>query len=360
MIKVSIIIPLYHGNQFIRYLIDLAMDNYNNLDGNTSVEVIIVNDSPDERVDVNWKLPFDIKLINNKGNEGIHQSRVNGLMASSGDFVTFWDQDDEWSDNFLKSQLEHIGDADVVLADAIYGNGIDLFKEDSVIEHILSPTWYIGNLLEIISPGQALIKRSSIPVEWTQHIMHTNYCDDAFLWVLMKDRHRKFAINPECLYTHTETGNNTSLNRKNNIVSLKELYDIVSANHLLSDENTSALHECIINRIKNNEEYIEVDNILSDKEKLRKILENFNRISVYGYGVNGEKLVSVMNDIGIHCSHIYDRGAASEEYNIEKLENSDDDSDLIIVSVINGRDDIIHWVKDNTNGEVISIFDIKR
>ena len=52
-------------------------------------EWLIVNDSPEESVDVDIlsKLTFDYKVINHKVNLGIHQARVDGLYASNGDII---------------------------------------------------------------------------------------------------------------------------------------------------------------------------------------------------------------------------------------------------------------------------------
>ena len=355
MTDISVIVPLYHGRKYVPSLLQMAEINYRILDGKASMEMIFVNDSPEETFSVEQIYPFPVRVIENNKNQGIHQSRVNGLVSSKGNFVTFWDQDDIWSPDFLRSQYDHIGSADVIIADAVYGNGVRLFKDEAVIPHLLDPLWYIQNLIEIISPGQTLIRRDSIPSSWTRFIMKTNYCDDAYLWVLMKDQNRKFEVNRACLYTHTETGCNTSLDRNRNVAALQELYDLVSSNHLISDGNMPGFKDCIEKRIANNKEYIEVEKILSDAEHLLSVLSEYDKISVYGYGVNGMKTVKAIEGLGRNIRHIYDRDAVSTEYLIERLDERQDDSDLIIVTVLNGREKIIPWVKKHASGRVVSI-----
>lgn len=358
MPDISIIVPIYHGRNYISSLLQMAEDNYSRLNGEASVEMIFVNDSPEETICIERKLPFPVRVVDNKKNQGIHQSRVNGLACAEGSFVTFWDQDDTWRPDFLHSQYKHIGNADVIIGDAVYGNGVRLFKDEAVIPHLLDPVWYIQNLIEIISPGQTLIRRGSIPSSWIRFIMKTNYCDDAYLWVLMKDQHKTFAINRDCLYTHTETGNNTSLDRNRNIAALQELYDIVCSNHLISGANMAGFKDCIEKRIINNREYIEVENVLSDAAYLTSALKDYEKISIYGYGVNGMKAVKAIHGLGKHISHIYDRDAVSGEYRIERLGDRQDDSDLVIVTVLNDRKKIISWVKRHTSGRVIGILEL--
>lgn len=362
MKKISIIIPLYHGKEYIKYLLYIASQNYYYIRSIASLEVILVNDSPEEHIDITEQYPFSIKIHENDKNSGIHQSRVNGLLESTGDYITFWDQDDRWSPYFLLSQMDKIDDADVIFCDAIHGHGLHLFNGDSDIEHIIDSRWYISHLMGIISPGQSLIRRSSIPDEWMRYIMHTNYCDDAYLWILMKDRRRKFTVNKECLYVHVEDEHNTSKNWKNNIISLTELNDIVINNDLLSHDNMVLFEKCITDRIKNNSECIHVEEILNfiydNPLPLKTYLKKYNRISIYGFGNMGILLVELFEQIGVNYSHIYDRQAVSDRWNVERLNNGDD-SDLMIVSILIGRENIISWIESVSKAEVISIMDLE-
>ena len=111
---VSIIIPIYKGNGYIESLLNKIEKNYQG--SQKEIEVIFVNDYPDEEIIVGSQHDFPIRIINNEMNQGIHQTRINGLKKAVGKYILFLDQDDEISDFFIKSQLEHIGDADLCIA----------------------------------------------------------------------------------------------------------------------------------------------------------------------------------------------------------------------------------------------------
>lgn len=114
---VSVIIPIYKGNGYIESLLNKIEKNYQ--ESQKEIEVIFVNDYPDEEIIVGSQHDFPIRIINNEMNQGIHQTRVNGLNKATGKYILFLDQDDEIADHCLKSQLAHIGNADVCIANGI-------------------------------------------------------------------------------------------------------------------------------------------------------------------------------------------------------------------------------------------------
>lgn len=326
--------------------------------------MIFVNDSPYDSVVLENHYPFDVEIITNSSNYGIHQSRINGLRASHGDYISFCDQDDKWSPYFLKSQLEHIGNADAIFCDALYRNGIHCFDSEQAIDRVTSNDWYMRHLTGIISPGQAVIRRSSIPEEWTKYVIHTNYCDDAFLWLLMKEHKCSFAVNRECLYTHVEDGNNTSVQWDRNIESFKDMQQLIDDNNLLSSDNLILFRQAISERISIMQDCMNAEKMINDisehpdRYKKEFKTKGYEKISVYGFGNIGVELVKALAENDFSIAHIYDRDAVSDEYHIERLENSDD-SDVIILSILLGRKKIIDWVKSRTSAEVISILDMK-
>ena len=72
--------------------------------------------------------------------------------------------------------------------------------------------YYYNNLIR--SPGQVLIRKSSIPAYWSEQIMKNNGSDDAFLWILMLCSGARAAVNEELVYEHVYTGENTSGNNE--------------------------------------------------------------------------------------------------------------------------------------------------
>ena len=218
MSKVSVIVPFYKGNEYMDRLYSSIESNKEYLVNkkiDISIELIIVNDSPG----VTIKLPQDVygleyKIINHLDNMGIHQARVTGLEKCSGDYIVFLDQDDEIKENFIGSQITKIGNADVIICNALLeqsdGTHTFLYRNQYEFEKVQKLITYIKSHNQIASPGQCIIRKSAIPKEWYTYIMKTNGSDDLFLWLLMLYKNRKFCLNPECLYIHKYTGQNLS------------------------------------------------------------------------------------------------------------------------------------------------------
>lgn len=215
---VSVIIPFYHGSGYVPQLLQMMRNNAAVLRASTDtdLEVLLVNDSPEETIAVQEEMLFNLKIITNPKNLGIHASRVHGLEEARGEYILFLDQDDRITDNCLVSQLRAIGDADLVIGngyDCEAGGGKHLIFQDAAHQKAagrLSCHYYYNNLIR--SPGQVLIRKASIPLYWTERILKNNGSDDAFLWILMLCRRCTAVINEDIVYEHVFTGENASGN----------------------------------------------------------------------------------------------------------------------------------------------------
>lgn len=213
--QLSIIIPFYNGERFTDSII-------NNIEGvirefkDIKVEFLIVVDSPKSQLNFNNRC---IKIIKNKQNMGIHYSRVHGLKESIGKYIIFLDQDDEIipSEVFTAyTKLLNNSSADIIVS-----NGFFEFP-DKKLKRIYSHTfnkktitkefYYLNVKSLIISPGQCIIKKDSIPLEWIEHIMDINGTDDYLLWLLMFNSNKKFLYNDRIVYIHKDSGENVSFN----------------------------------------------------------------------------------------------------------------------------------------------------
>ena len=227
--EISVIIPYYHGSRFLPSLFEMLRANAADLreKRGAGLEVLLVNDSPEEEIAVGGEYPFPVRILINPKNSGIHASRINGLKAAEGEYILFLDQDDRISDDCLSSQLEHIGDADFVV-----GNGYD--EEPGGGKHLifsdrrqqscatdLNCHYYYNNLIR--SPGQVLIRRASIPTYWSEHPLRNNGSDDAFLWILMLCNGFRGVINENVVFVHVFTGQNSSGNNEAMLKSQREV-----------------------------------------------------------------------------------------------------------------------------------------
>ncbi len=223
---ISVIIPYYQGQKYLPDLLSMMERNAEILrkEAGKETEVLLVNDSPWDDLKKalesleNAADSFHLRVLTNSENSGIHATRVNGLKAAEGAFVQFLDQDDRITDRCLLSQYEAIGDADFVIGNGYDGErngGKHPFYSSASAQAAagnLNCQYYYNNLIR--SPGQVLIRKSSIPVYWSEQIMKNNGSDDAFLWILMLCNGAKVAINEELVYEHVYTGENTSSNNE--------------------------------------------------------------------------------------------------------------------------------------------------
>lgn len=87
------------------------------------IELIVVNDYPeyDPQIRELLKKYEDIIYISHDKRQGACKSRNDGILASSGDFIAFLDDDDEWKSKKLEMQLKSISISD---SDFVYCNGI--------------------------------------------------------------------------------------------------------------------------------------------------------------------------------------------------------------------------------------------
>ena len=235
--EISVIVPYYYGNKYIDRLFTSLTEQSvmfkNNFQKN--IEVILVNDSPEDHILLNsdnYK-EFNLKIINNDVNSGIQLSRINGLKHSTSPYIIFLDQDDLLiNDAFSKLYFEMTK----VKADVILGNGyFELNEKNNVIftdkwsqDFATKESSYLLIRDFIVSPGQCLIKKSSIPNFWLENSLTDNGTDDYLLWLCMFNNNAIFKSCYDKLYVHKDTKSNLSSDTKkmqkstNNMIQILE------------------------------------------------------------------------------------------------------------------------------------------
>lgn len=268
---VSVIVPLYKGGKYIASIVKNVYQMMKYLKIKKSeeeVELIFVNDYPEELIDKITKKEMKITFIFHPVNLGIHQARISGLEAAKGEYVLFLDQDDYVEEDFLYSQLEAIQNRDMVVANGFrdFGNyKKKLYKYSFTHKLISIPFFYIYGTDMIFSPGQCLIRRKSIPADWKKHVMKTSGCDDYFLWILMLNGNCKITTNFTTNYYHRETQKNYSDSRDRMMASLEELIEILSCFSCIDERSINVLHKRL--EIKRAQDK-------SKKELIRNLLKN--------------------------------------------------------------------------------------
>lgn len=239
-IDISVITPFYKGNAHMEQLFGCIRRNALSA-SSLSIELVLVNDSPNCPIQYrsDWAENFSLQICSNPVNMGIQRSRINGLNHARGTFVVFLDQDDLLEDTALLSQYQHAGDSDIVVSNG-YNENRDrvkpIYHSQAHHNQVSSIRFYLTVGCLIVSPGQCLIRRSSIPQLWTETFIGCNGADDYFLWLLLLQQNCRWEVNPDILYTHIDTGENLSLNLDRMLRSSCEVLDILVNNGSLSSE----------------------------------------------------------------------------------------------------------------------------
>lgn len=229
---ISVIVPLYKGKKFVKYIIDNIKQNAMHIK-NCEVEIIFVNDYPKEKITIIQEKNIEIKLLENKENRGIHASRIEGLNNCKGNYILFLDQDDEINEFFFKECFTKIkSDSNIPF---VVCNGIVehpnykrmIYKNKLMQKLVQERICYALFDNRILSPGQCLIKRQAIPGAWKKSILKNNGADDMFLWILIlsNKKNKKPVLIYKNMYTHKNTYNNASLNVTKMFLSIDEMVD---------------------------------------------------------------------------------------------------------------------------------------
>jgi teichuronic acid biosynthesis glycosyltransferase TuaG len=111
--KVSVIIPVYNGKNYIKQSINSALNQTFK-----DVEVIVIddfsNDGTYEYVLNEFGNVGKVKIFRNEKNMERSYSRNLGFNVSSGEYIFFLDYDDEWKANYIEETLENFNNFDIV------------------------------------------------------------------------------------------------------------------------------------------------------------------------------------------------------------------------------------------------------
>lgn len=248
MINISWIIPVYKGKNYIPGLLKNMQEVYDNMRKSYTctecdMEVVIINDDPSEIIELQ-KCSFAVYLIQHQENRGIHQARITGLQAAQGEYIVYLDQDDHVAPEFLTLHLKAIGSADVCVSNGYreFPNRKELlYTKKTAMKLTGQYKVYLYGTDMIFSPGQCLIKKSSIPALWTQKVMKVNGCDDFFLWILLFHSKAEFIYLWEPLYFHRETEQNLSNNSSHMDSSFEEMIKILETENVIPIRDANVL-----------------------------------------------------------------------------------------------------------------------
>jgi len=139
MISISIIIPVYNVEAYVKRCIESVMMQEQ---ATAKVECIIVDDCGQDRsMDIVQQLisdydgPISFSILQHEKNRGISAARNSGLKEAAGDYVLFVDSDDYLMPGSIQYFLDHLKlypEVDMLMGNAYRG-------KDVLIHHIDNP-----------------------------------------------------------------------------------------------------------------------------------------------------------------------------------------------------------------------------
>lgn len=250
--KISVITPFYEGADYMHSYVQCMEANQKHLQQQgDELEVILVNDSPWKKLEAEDSSSQYIRVITNPKNQGIHYSRVAGLDKSTGDYIMFLDQDDLLKDDALARLAKGLkqSECDLIIANADLeqadGSFLNWYRTEEHLKLVWDKPTYLNVGIQIISPGQCLIKREAIPDFWKEHLVRVNGADDYYLWLLMMAAGKNAAVINEAEYIHKYTGSNLSADTTATDASVYDFLELLHDCEYFNQEDIIALHEMI-------------------------------------------------------------------------------------------------------------------
>ncbi len=368
--SVSIIVPIYHGKKYISKLVEMAEVCKEKAGVQVKVELILSNDDPDACIEDGYFSELvDIRVLNTEVNRGIQGARIRGLEASKGTYIVFLDQDDILFPDYISSQLAYMENADAVVCRCVHENR-QFYDADRQFEEVIRKEYMMEKGNPIISTGQVLMRRASIPGVWMENIMETNCADDYLLWLCMAAEGKAFALNQDIVFEHVVNGENVSLDIRREIRSLDEMCEVLSRNkvfdaqgmHQLRGMREHVLFERIGLLEKFREMFLFLDRLAACREAgfpvgKRLFLDGIRRAAIYGDGYIGKRLMGELGEHKIQTVFFIDRNAEylQEEVPVYQLEHAPRDVDAVIISLVRNYDAVEKALRDRYQARIYTL-----
>ena len=171
-------------------------------------------------------------------------------------------------------------------------------------------------------------------------------------------------LNEDILFEHRIEGNNFSWNSRKMLLSEKEMLEIIKTESILNSVMLEKLENLIAS---------EQQRYISILEKYRKLFflydrwmylecslgsisdylysQNIRKVVVYGLGYIGRQLVNRLKDTDVSLVGIIDRNAGfiNSDIKVVRLEEFEQETDLVIITVLDNTDTILQAVRGQTD-----------
>ena len=269
--QISIIVPFYKGNQYMNRLFASIKNVADTKSEKVKFEVILVNDSCDVEIIVPSNINHvDVRIYKNESNMGIQKTRINGLKHAKGDWIIFLDQDDELLVEGFEKQLMLTNQADVIVGNGLYQYGNKkkpIYKNRNIMKYLIQKKQFIEIRNLIPSPGECLMRKTSIPKLWIDSPLKHNGADDWFLWILLFQDGCRFQYNEKMVYIHNNSdGQNLSLDLEKMYISAMEMCEFLK--NQLKDNEFISLRDSINFKFLQDSKKLQIKDIWTYKKTI--------------------------------------------------------------------------------------------
>lgn len=190
MSKVTIVIPVYNGQEWIADAVESAISQ------TEKCEVIVVNDGSTDNT-ANVLKDYPVKVIH-QVNKGLSSARNTGIMNATTDYVLFLDADDMLQDNCAEKLLSVAEEAE---ADIVAASFKSFGTENGVV--ILMPAPTVDDFKVANRIGYSALVRRAALLEVGGYSPRMTYgYEDLHLWFNLLLRGKKLVTLPDVLWLY--------------------------------------------------------------------------------------------------------------------------------------------------------------
>ena len=259
MDKVSIIVPVYNGEKYLKRCVDsLINQTYQN------IEIILINDgSTDNSLDIIKSYDDSrIKVIDKK-NTGVSDTRNKAIKKATGNYICFCDCDDFYDKEYVKTMYNLIQTKDVPIVRCNYkviDNKDKIIGKGNLEEGEYNFFDIKNDLISKCLDGQIpcfsyllMINKDNLNIEFPTDIA---MMEDVVFYIDLLLKVDRIYVTDACLYTimYNEEGATNNLKNYerniNHILSVnKKIHKILKENELDSKSNILKLNTNNLNSI---------------------------------------------------------------------------------------------------------------
>lgn len=210
MPRISVIMPLYNAEAFVRKAIEsILQQSYKDF------ELLLIDDcSTDNTLDVVSSIKDSkIKIINNKKNEGIAFSRNKGLELADGQYIALMDDDDLTVPNRFETQIDYLELHNNI--DVVGGRHCIIDQKDQIIktcrEPLSNPHYIRANMMlyDPIANGSAMMRNDFLRENQIKYQDNCLGMEDYRFWIDCSVLGKITNLNDMLLYWRNSGNNET-------------------------------------------------------------------------------------------------------------------------------------------------------